>query len=221
ERVAKYEEKMEQYHADCKTWPERYSSYKAAHAQWVNDTLCAREDFYTKAYEESEKNYQAQLVVSRARCEQQEAVWRPLYEARMAEIGRQMDSLGLNDARDLGNYVFAANQLGWINCDRFYDVPAAQKYELVVQDADTAKKNVYLVYTGINSMMKLQRDAAGRYLQGGVPRNEPAVVVAYKVENGKAFLCKQPVDPRKQMKLEFAPASVAEIRSAIQELRKG
>ncbi|MBK6831741.1 MAG: OmpA family protein [Flavobacteriales bacterium] len=220
DRLAKYEQKMEQYHADCKTWPERYARYKRDHMEWVNDTLCAREDFYKKARPEAEERYQQRLASYKAECERREAEWRPLYEARMAEIGRELDSLGLSGARDLGTYVFAASQLGWINCDRFYEVPASQKYELVVHDADTTQKNVYLVYTGMNSMMRLQKRSDGSYAQPGVPRNQPATVVAYKVENGKAFLCKQAVDPRKRMDLDFKPASVAEIRDAIQGLRK-
>ncbi|MBP7408913.1 MAG: OmpA family protein [Flavobacteriales bacterium] len=220
DRVVKYEQKMEQYQADCKTWPERYAKYKRDHMEWVNDTLCAREDFYKKARPEAEERYQQRLASFKAECERREAEWRPLYEARMAEIGRELDSLGLSGARDLGTYVFAASQLGWINCDRFYEVPASQKYDLIVHDADTTQKNVYLVYTGINSMMRLQKRSDGSYAQDGVPRNQPATVVAYKVENGKAYLCKQAVDPRKRMDLNFKPASVAEIRDAIQGLRK-
>lgn len=216
EKYAMYEEKMEQYRADCRTWPTRYANYKAAHAAWVADTTQQRADFYEKAVPRAEERYQQALESARTACEAKEAAWRPIYEARLAEIGREMDSLGTANTDLIGTYVFAASQLGWINCDRFYDVPAVQKFELIVHDTDTAQKQVYLVHRDINSVMRLNRDRNGTFVQTGIPRNSRATIVAYKVEGGCAWLSEQPVDARSRMELEFKPATVGEIRSAIQ-----
>lgn len=219
EKLAKYEGKMTKYHSDCRTWPERWSRYKTAFAEWQGDTVCAREAFWQYALPEAEARFKDRMDEYRALCEEREKVWRKDYEVAMQRYGRMLDSLGLAGARDLGAYVFSASQLGWINCDRFYEVPESQKQDIIVHDADTTEKHVYLVFTGINSMLRMGRADADRFIQHDVPRNEPAVVVAYKVVEGRAWLCKQPVVRGKRMQLDFKPSSIAEVRSAIQSLR--
>lgn len=221
EKLAKYEGKMNAYHADCLTWPERWSRYKTAFAEWQSDTACAREAFWRDALPQAEERYKAQVDEQRVICEERERIWRADYEVAMARYGRMLDSLGLSGARDLGSYVFSASQLGWINCDRFYDVPASQKHDVIVYDADTVEKHVYLVFTGINSMLRMGREASDRFVQYDAPRNEQAVVVAYKVVDGRAWLSKQKVERGKRMQLDFKPSSIAEVRSTIQGLRNG
>ncbi len=221
QKLAKYEEKMATYHADCRTWPERWSRYKESLAQWQNDTVCAREAFWRTEPPKAEERYKAQLDERRAVCEERERVWRAEYELAMQRHGRTLDSLGLTGARDLGAYVFAASQLGWINCDRFYDVPASQLHDLIVQDNDTTEKQVFLVFTGINSMLRMQKEGTSHYIQRDIPRQEPAVVVAYKVVDGRAFLARQAVARGKPVKLDFVPSSIAEVRATIQGLRNG
>lgn len=219
EKMTRYESKMSTYHDECRTWPERWSRFKTAFAEWQSDTACAREAFWRDALPLAEERFKAQVAEQRAICEERERIWRAQYEVAMTRYGSMLDSLGLSGARDLGAYVFSSSQLGWINCDRFYDVPAAQKHDIIVYDTDTAEKQVYLIFTGINSMIRMGRDASDRYIQQDVPRNEPAVVVAYKVVDGRAWLCHQKVARGRHQQLDFRPSSIAEVRSTIQGLR--
>ncbi len=135
----------------------------------------------------------------------------------MRSYGDRLDSLGLaGNTEQLSRYVFAVNDLGWINCDRFYAVPEEQRRELIVEDPDPTEERVYLVFSKINSVINLGRDEQGRYVSPAIPRNEPAELVAYKVDNGKAMLCRQPVKADGRMKLDFKPARVADVREALQ-----
>ncbi len=221
EKMAAYERKMERYHEECRAWPTRYAVHKAAFAQWQSDTACAREHFWKHTVPEAEARFKEQLDAAHARHQRQMEAWRAANEERVQAYGRCLDSLGLEDGRALQGYVFATNALGWINCDRFYNVPQAQQYELIVQDPDTASKHVYLVFTGINSMMRLTRWPDGTFRQPGLPRHEPATMVAYKVVDGKAWLSRSTVRNGQSPKLDFKPSTIAEVRATIQGLRGG
>jgi len=220
-KVAAHGERMRRYQEDCRTWPERYVRYKEAFAQWQSDTACAREDFLLLHWQGSEAEFQRRLAGSRASYEERMAVWRAACEERLAAYGRYLDSLGLSGTGDLGAYVFAASTMGWINCDRFYDVPASERHDFVLHDDDPADKQVYLVFTRINSLMRLRKEEGGMYRQRDIPRGEPATLVAYKVENGTVYLSRDPIVPGRRPSLDFKPASVAEVRGTIQGLRPG
>ncbi|MBK7553605.1 MAG: hypothetical protein IPI55_03110 [Flavobacteriales bacterium] len=64
----------------------------------------------------------------------------------------------------------------------------------------------------------MQRNDSHEYRLNEIPKNQPAVVFAYKVLDGKPMLCRQDVEHTKKMKLDFKPSSFAEIRAALNEL---
>ena len=66
-------------------------------------------------------------------------------------------------------------------------------------------------------MMALGRDQQGRYVGTGIPRNEPAEVIAYKVVDGQAMLCRQPVERDGRMTLTFKPARITDVRKALED----
>ena len=144
--------------------------------------------------------------------------WRARCDAYMRSYADKLDSLGLaGNTEQVSRYVFAVNNLGWINCDRFYNVPPAEKRELIVQDPDATDERVYLVFKNLNSLMALGRDQQGRYVGTGIPRNEPAEVIAYKVVDGQAMLCRQPVERDGRMTLTFKPARITDVRKALED----
>ena len=57
----------------------------------------------------------------------------------------------------LQGYVLTTSRLGWINCDRFYNDPSPRTI-LAVADPDASDEEVYLVFTGIKSMLQMQRN---------------------------------------------------------------
>lgn len=126
--------------------------------------------------------------------------------------------MGTSDMDGLNAYVFSTSQLGWINCDRFINLPEAQKYQVIAQGDQPRSTEAYLVFTQIRSILPMERNAVGELCSPPVARNELAVLFAYTVIDGCAHVCKQAVAPNARPELRFEPSSYAEIGRILKEL---
>lgn len=82
-----------------------------------------------------------------------------------------------------GNLLTTGN-LGWINCDRFYNIE--QKTELLVNCNRKETICYRLVFTEIRSVMPAyQYDAKGNFLFDGVPAGQQATLVAFYISKDK------------------------------------
>ena len=86
----------------------------------------------------------------------------------------------------LNSYVATVSQLGWINCDRFYNDPA-EKMQVVVPEAE--ETTMYAVCSDINAILPFYRSGNG-YVASGLPKGQKITVVAIKVEDGMAHFAK-------------------------------
>ena len=59
----------------------------------------------------------------------------------LAEFENDYDIKGNLDAASVDNYFFQVNQLGWINCDRFLNVPQEEKMIMVINDEDEVEED--------------------------------------------------------------------------------
>ncbi len=84
-----------------------------------------------------------------------------------------------NDA--LQGYVASVTQLGWINCDRFYNDPAV-KMEVQVYEAEEV--TLYAVCKDIKAMLPFYRNSEGTYVVNGLPKGKTITVVAIKIKDG-------------------------------------
>ena len=217
-RVAKYGERVRRFEEECLKYPMARKHYIADSVAYQQRLAEAMDEFNRTTVADADSAHDRSMRATNERYEAVLKDWRARCEAYLRGYGDRLDSLGLASTTDqISNYVFSLSGLGWINCDRFYEVPQAQKRELIVQDPDATDERVYLVFKNINSLVALGRDEQGRYISSAIPRNEPAEVVAYKVEAGKAMLCRQPVTWSTPMALDFKPARIAEVREALQE----
>jgi hypothetical protein len=107
------------------------------------------------------------------------------------------------------------SQLGWINCDRFYNDPA-EKVQVVVNESEDA--TLYAVCSEINSMLSFYRDGEGKYVASGLPKGKKITVVAIKIKDG------MPQFARRDMKVGDAAPSMAyrpmPLRDLKEELKK-
>lgn len=90
----------------------------------------------------------------------------------------------------LKGYVASVSQLGWINCDRFYNDPA-EKMQVVVRE--TEEVTMYAVCTDINSMLPFYRNSEGSYLVSGLPKGKKISIVAIKIKDGMAQFSRQDI----------------------------
>jgi len=113
-------------------------------------------------------------------------------------------------------YVASISQLGWINCDRFYEDPA-EKMQVVVNEQEEA--TLYAVCKDISAMLPFQRADDGRFVVSGLPKGKKITVVAIKIKDGVPQYAEQ------QMRVgDAAPAMVyrsmplRELKTELQKL---
>lgn len=84
------------------------------------------------------------------------------------------------------------NQFGWINCDRFYNVPNKTNlyYSFNPKDSIVSAK-VYLVFKNINSIMQSFsfsiKDNEYKGVFDNIPVGENTKIIAFTIKNGKLY----------------------------------
>ncbi len=104
----------------------------------------------------------------------------------------------------LKGYVASVSQLGWINCDRFYNDPA-EKMQVIVNEAEDA--TLYAVCKDINAMLPFYRNSDGTYAANGLPKGKKITIVAIKIKDG------MPQFAQRDMKVGDAAAPVMAYRN--------
>lgn len=75
---------------------------------------------------------------------------------------------------------------GWINLDRFIDISTPTRLALSLQ-TDWKKKDVFLVFKNIRSILSLPVDANGMYVADNLPYGEEATILAFTIVNEKTY----------------------------------
>lgn len=115
----------------------------------------------------------------------------------------------------MDSYMLSSSELGWINCDRFYDVVAEEKTNLIVQVEGDPQAAVRLVFSDIKCVM-------GGYgtneniAFNSIPIGQKATVIAYYMIDDQPYFAMQEVTIPKDGKVTVEPLLVSET-----ELKKG
>lgn len=121
----------------------------------------------------------------------------------------------------LDNEILSINKLGWINCDRFYEVPAEQKRSLAINTKPDANLSVKVVCEKENAIMAAYRNDKN-YIAKGLPKNLKVTVVAIRTSNDKPELAIKKLSKIKDLNdddLEFvAYENLDEFRKALRVL---
>lgn len=221
QRIDRFNDKMEQYQDDCMSFPERRTEFKSSLAVWVANNDSDSSEFRKTEAPLALSDHQARVEKYNERNRNAAAIWRAKCDSIVEAYGERIDSLGVTDMNGMNRYIFSTNKLGWINCDRFYNVPFAQKFNLAVEDDEDGEEKVFVVFTKIKSMMRMELKPNGNYMAFNIPKNEPAAIFAYKVVDGKSMMCYQPMNSKDEYELVFRPAKFAEIRKVLLDLNGG
>lgn len=211
-RKEAYEEQLCMYQQDVEQW----EANRAIQFDFKKSTeYKAAEQKHVAAYEKNLAAYK--LAVKE---------WREEYQKQMTAQGAAMDKLGITDNNAMDNYVFAFNNLQWINVDRFYHLEESQKETLVMKTDKIGDERVLVMFNNIRSMLSMSvNPATNTYFLNDFPKMEPAVIFSYKVENGKPYMCMNVVDGSNNYQLEYEPTSFLEISAILKSFenntRKG
>jgi len=125
-------------------------------------------------------------------------------------------------------YILSSNQLGWINCDAFYDVPRQQMASVQFKAKRPFKSTRYFVVlhqrrsilAGYPTYYRPNQTQAYTLTFGRLPRNQAATLVALQYQEGKAWMATQSLTIGKSIKnnLVFQPHSLSSAKSALQKL---
>ncbi len=138
-------------------------------------------------------------------------VWQVQRDSSYESYVTSSDMNGTGDMGGLRSYVFQSSQLGWINCDRFYDVPVAEKHQVVAQGRAPSETETFLVFTDLRCVLSMERRTTGTWVSPVVDKKQPAVIFSYTVIDGRPHVCQQPVVPGERTELKFEPSSFAAI----------
>lgn len=132
-----------------------------------------------------------------------------------------MDSIEKNGL--LKNYMFdgfvtTVTQLGWVNCDRFYNIPNDQK--VIASIAENEDASIYLIHKNDAVFIKLNK-SNNSYYSGAIPQKEPYKLIAIKVENGKPMLAIEELNtiPTMPIKLDYKISSVSAISRELSSIK--
>ncbi|CAG5083770.1 hypothetical protein [Parvicella tangerina] len=100
------------------------------------------------------------------------------------------DAIAKMGIDELDNFVFAVADLGWINCDRFWDLDVEKTDYLVkVEQPENAK--VVAVFKDIKSVMNGHVEN-GLVVFDNLPMGQAINVISINLQDGKPKLCVQP-----------------------------
>jgi hypothetical protein len=107
-----------------------------------------------------------------------------LFNAKYSAFKNQ-NIQSMNEA-ELKYYVFSASNLGWINCDYFWQ-NKAERIDYLVQVDPNSKPDIKLIFKNANSIMAGNR-VGNQYVFEKVPVNEPVKLVALQFTGSKPLL---------------------------------
>ena len=221
ERMKKYHRKMIRYEQEEKRYQKKNTEYKRAHKAWERGLSRQYDN-----HEESEA-YKKQMEIYRAVYERKMKVykeklakWRQEKDRILEEFETKYDQVGNMSAQTLNNYLFRVNELGWINCDRFYNIPESEKMELAINDPDQEEERVFIVFKEIDSILRPGKRNQ-QYISSRIPKSADVKIVGIKIKDGRPQLAvkETKVDAlASDYTLEFKTCSLKEMRSTLTAL---
>lgn len=133
------------------------------------------------------------------------------------QINEQLIAMGKFTNGSLDRYMSEINTLGWINCDRFYDYPAADKVAITV--AETNATVLYAICKDMKSILPLYQKG-GVYVSDNLPKGLAIKLVAVRLDKGKPQLAimDTQVDNNEVYKMNYQSCSINELKQRMKEL---
>jgi OmpA family len=125
---------------------------------------------------------------------------------------------GVASVGDMNAYVFETRALGWINCDRFSSYPPEQMVAMSINLPPQINVDVKLVFKNQKSILP-PSVINGKLTFANIPRDEDAILVAFKTENGQPYMAIQDVKTTDvPQTLAFQPTTLALLKERLKGL---
>ena len=122
-----------------------------------------------------------------------------------------------DNKEELDYYVFNSDQLGWINCDRFYDVE--DRTNLIVNQKPADDLQVKIVFDNIKSIMN-GAPGPNSYTFSDIPVGEDITIIGLKIQDNQPQLAYKKTKIIKDMAvdLDFKPITTEDLKSRLEAL---
>lgn len=91
------------------------------------------------------------------------------------------------DSEALKYYMFSATEMGWINCDRFWDVDDDEKTDFIVKTDYPDDTKIQIVFKDIKSIMNGSLEN-GTHVFKNIPKGKEVKIIGISYSNGKPTL---------------------------------
>lgn len=125
------------------------------------------------------------------------------------------------DPMDLKYYVFNSDRIGWINCDKFANLPDEDKQSLIVQVPFEKDLNLMLFLKEYEASLR-PRWRNGRAYFENLPKGVKGKLFAGKIVDGQLMISQRKIENsgRPVKKLKFRKANSKELASILKNIRK-
>jgi hypothetical protein len=218
-RLERYERNQANYKKKRIAYNKALDVYHVALDCWEDKNEAALRKFKrTPEYRKAAKKHHAIYQNNLQNYKQEVKLWRENRKKEATAQGVEMDKMGMTNKEALNSYVFAFNQLSWINVDRFYHMKPEDKQMIVMETDEIKEEKVMILFKNIGSMLSMYPDKIrNEYRQAGFPKNEEAVIFAYKVEEGKPMICYREIDGSTNYHLDYMETTFAEIKAILNQ----
>jgi OmpA family len=135
------------------------------------------------------------------------------YQKRLAALKLNQDST--NQADIAGSYIFETQQMGWINCDYFWNTD--KKLLVDVSTNTELKENMQAILIFKRRKAVMNMNGGGKRIEFfRIPKDEEAVILVLSVKNGQPFVAMHDfVISDDKVNLEFASVTPEVLREKL------
>ena len=194
-------------------------------ASWQEIHLLYRKEWYARArakdYQSMIQNTEYSITYEQKVYEKKVIAYEKQKTARTKSIERAIQNriiAGKVNIDDMNAYVFQTRSLGWINCDAFYDYSPERMIVMPTSESPQQNVDIKLVFKNRKSILP-PTVFNGKLVFNNIPKDEDAVIVAFKMEHGQAYLAMQDVRTSASIQnLVFQPTTVEGLREKVRTL---
>lgn len=214
--VKNYEKRMVAYRKAKKEQEQKMEAYRWAFETWEGKHIADSLEL-VGMHNKLEQQFSAQIA---EQYEERLKQWKAIKDSILTAYYDAQQARGQLGMDGLSYYFYQVDKPGWINCDRFYDVPQEKQMALAVKDEDPEEEKVFVVFKEINSMMKLNFRQGNNYIQRNVPKDTPVKIIALKIADGQPSMAvldtrigEQPV-----VDLNYQKCRIKDVKAVLAEM---
>ena len=204
------------YEEELVAYKEKTAHYKEADLEWSTNCRSEREEYLKTMRAEFEKedslarvNYQVQIKL-----------WRKAKKKIAEEFEEKYNEVGTLNKKALSSYFYQVNKLGWINCDRFINIPkSSMMLANIKTSSPSLEEMVYIVFEDEKTMIRPRRIQNGGF-QFNLPVGKKVSILGIKVENGRPQMAKlnTHIQREKEYVLDYKSITLKDMRRQLEAL---